>query len=128
MPQVPQPAPVPAPAFQPTSGPVLAAPTPSGPEDIAKARAAMEAKLKELAALPPPPPSLPGPAPAPGQKPSRKQTAAQALQSFPPLKGPPPAVSATKQQRLDELLLKYRTDQITPEEYHEQRAKILAEP
>ena len=31
-------------------------------------------------------------------------------------------------QRLQELLRKYRADQVTPEEYHQQRAKILAEP
>jgi hypothetical protein len=55
-------------------------------------------------------------------------TAQQVLQSFPPLQPPPPAVPASKQQRLDDLLAKYRADQITPEQYHQQRATILAEP
>jgi hypothetical protein len=47
---------------------------------------------------------------------------------------PPEAVkapatgSATKEARLAELLQKYKADQITPHEYHMQRAKILAEP
>ena len=33
-----------------------------------------------------------------------------------------------KEQRLKELLQLYLTDKITPREYHQQRAKILAEP
>jgi hypothetical protein len=42
----------------------------------------------------------------------------------------PPAlpISADKHQRLEALLQKYRADQITPEQYHAERAKILAEP
>jgi hypothetical protein len=47
---------------------------------------------------------------------------------FPPIQAPPLGISAEKQQRLQDLLQKYRADQITPEQYHEQRAKILAEP
>jgi len=34
---------------------------------------------------------------------------------------------ASKSQRLVDLLQKYRSDQLTPAEYHSQRAKILAE-
>jgi hypothetical protein len=41
---------------------------------------------------------------------------------------PPPALAKTKLQRLTELLNKYKKDEITPTEYHEQRARILAEP
>jgi hypothetical protein len=33
-----------------------------------------------------------------------------------------------KEQELQALLEKYKADQITPEEYHKQRAAILAEP
>lgn len=40
---------------------------------------------------------------------------------------PPTGLSASKQEKLDHLLQLYRADQITPQEYHEQRAKILAE-
>jgi len=47
---------------------------------------------------------------------------------FQPLGGPPLPISAEKQQRLANLLEQYRADQITPEQYHQQRAKILAEP
>ncbi len=48
--------------------------------------------------------------------------------AFPPLESPPVPLSADKQQRLDALLVKYKADQLTPEQYHQQRAKILAEP
>jgi hypothetical protein len=41
---------------------------------------------------------------------------------------PPPPVSAEKVQQLDDLLTKYRADQITPAEYQAQRAAILAQP
>jgi hypothetical protein len=46
---------------------------------------------------------------------------------FPPLEPPPPAVSAVKQQRLDNLLQRYKADLVTPEQYQSERAKILAE-
>jgi len=109
----------PAPAFQPV--PAVVPPAPADPEAIAKAREAMEKKMKELIAQesaepPAVPPTVPKPAKVKGAP------------AFPPLAGPPPAVSADKEQRLQELLRKYRADQITPEQYHEQRAKILAEP
>jgi hypothetical protein len=45
-----------------------------------------------------------------------------------PLVAPPLPISATKQERLDALLQKYKADQVTPDEYHSQRAAILAEP
>ena len=47
--------------------------------------------------------------------------------SLPALSAPPPAVSSSKQQQLNSLLQQYMSDQITPEQYHERRAKILAE-
>ena len=47
-----------------------------------------------------------------------------------PIATPPPAplVPGSKEQRLADLLNRYKMDQITPGEYHEQKAKILAEP
>jgi hypothetical protein len=45
-----------------------------------------------------------------------------------PLESPPLPISAEKEQRLQELLKKYKADQITPEQYQTERAKILAEP
>ena len=50
------------------------------------------------------------------------------VSTLPPLTGPPSSLSAAKQQKLDQLLQLYRADQITPQEYHAQRAKILSEP
>jgi hypothetical protein len=34
----------------------------------------------------------------------------------------------TKEQQLETLLAQYKADQISPEQYHKQRAAILAEP
>ena len=39
-----------------------------------------------------------------------------------------PALTLTKAQRLSALLAKYKADQITPEQYHMLRAKVLSEP
>jgi hypothetical protein len=47
---------------------------------------------------------------------------------FAPLQGPASGLSAAKDQRLADLLHQYKADLVTPEEYHAQRAKILAEP
>jgi hypothetical protein len=51
-----------------------------------------------------------------------------AAMNFPPLEGPPLGISSTKQQRLHELLERYKADQVTPEQYQAERAKILAGP
>ena len=64
-------------------------------------------------------------APAKSAAPSVKKS--KELQ-FPALEGPTLPISAEKQERLQALLQKYVTDQITPETYHNERAKILAEP
>jgi hypothetical protein len=40
---------------------------------------------------------------------------------------PPSGLPASKEQRLNELLERYKADKITPSEYHQERAKILAE-
>lgn len=45
-----------------------------------------------------------------------------------PIIAPAVPISMTKEQRLQELLAKYKADQITPEQYHTQRAAILAQP
>jgi hypothetical protein len=47
---------------------------------------------------------------------------------FQPIDAPPVPFSADKQTRLAELLRKYQADELTPEQYHEARAKIVAEP
>jgi hypothetical protein len=48
--------------------------------------------------------------------------------AFQPIQSPELPISSSKQQRLAALLEKYRADQITPEQYHQERAKILGEP
>ena len=197
----PSPAPTPAPVVKtpppPKAKPVAKNASMSGnmtasrpdSERIAKARAALEDKMKELqegggapsqpavaASSPTPAPSTPPPA-ASGSTPVARapevsSTAPQPtanpepsvsnepLPTPPPLKksaddehkkskskeprtprpmpesrpmyalppGPPPPVSADKVQKLNALLQQYKADQITPEQYHEQRAKILAGP
>ena len=45
-----------------------------------------------------------------------------------PIAAPALPISASKQEQLSALLAKYMADQITPEEYHRQRAAILTQP
>ncbi len=45
-----------------------------------------------------------------------------------PLPTPALPIAASQAARLQALLAKYKADQISPEDYHQQRAKILAEP
>ena len=45
-----------------------------------------------------------------------------------PIAAPSLPINASKAQRLQVLLDQYKADQITPEEYHKQRAAILSEP
>lgn len=45
---------------------------------------------------------------------------------FAPLSAPPLPITAEQQQKLADLLEQYKADKITPEQYHEQRAKILS--
>ena len=45
-----------------------------------------------------------------------------------PIVAPPLPISAAKEAQLQGLLERYKTDQITPEQYHTARAKILAGP
>jgi hypothetical protein len=45
-----------------------------------------------------------------------------------PMTTPPLPISGSKEEQLQALLEKYKADQITPEQYHQQRAAILAEP
>lgn len=70
--------------------------------------------------------ATPTPAPSPGPA-SGTDYAGKDL-GMPPVAAPALPISADKQARLQALLLKYKADQLTPEEYHQQRAAILAEP
>ena len=48
--------------------------------------------------------------------------------AFAPIAPPASSLSAAKDSRLADLLRQYKADTITPEQYHTERAKILAEP
>jgi hypothetical protein len=48
--------------------------------------------------------------------------------TFKRLETPPVLISSDKTQRLEQLLRKYKADEITPSEYQKERAKVLAEP
>jgi hypothetical protein len=45
-----------------------------------------------------------------------------------PIESPLLPISAAKEAQLQALLAKYKADQISPEEYHNRRAEILAQP
>ena len=45
-----------------------------------------------------------------------------------PIAAPALPIADSKEQKLQALLAKYKADQLTPEEYHQQRAEILAAP
>lgn len=48
--------------------------------------------------------------------------------TYAPLPVPPNGVASSKAQQLQQLLNDYKADRLSPAQYHEQRAKILAEP
>ena len=55
-------------------------------------------------------------------QPDKKATAFKRLET------PPVLISSDKTQRLEQLLRKYKADELTPTEYQKERAKVLAEP
>ncbi|HNR71267.1 MAG TPA: hypothetical protein PLV05_01195 [Verrucomicrobiota bacterium] len=113
---------------QPAEAPAPAPETPPPTRRQAKSPKIASPKAeKAKAPAPTPAPDAPAEsAAAPAA--ARKPAPARAASALPQIEGPGAAISAEKQQRLDELLTQYRADQITPEEYHQLRAKILAEP
>ena len=116
-----------APATQPTPPPSVAQPEPvvvtapaaapatnsdGDTEAQAKARAALVEKLDTL-------PATAAPAQAPAAKPAKaKGSTPQPVVA--------PALPMGKEQKLQALLNQYKADQITPEQYHEQRAAIIS--
>ena len=136
--QTPAPAAVPAPSapmFQPVAAPAMDS------DAQAKARAALLQKMSEIESQSP---ATPMPAPEKvvvkeTEKPVVKMEtpAPVVMQPKPvmvaepmvkPIETPALPISATKEERLQALLQKYKADQITPEEYHTERAKIMGEP
>jgi hypothetical protein len=109
------------PVTPPPTAPVAAPVAPSADSSAqARAQQALELKMRELDAGQPVAPPVAPPVTSPAA-PTFPEVA------FKPIEPLPSPVSGPKAQRLSELLRKYRADQITPEDYHKQRAAILAE-
>jgi hypothetical protein len=101
-------------------------------EAVIKAREAVRKKMRELEAQPTAPAATPGfagsvPAAQPVTAPPKPAVSGK-KSGFIPLEAPPLPISLEKQQRLADLLQQYKADAITPEQYHRERARILAEP
>ena len=111
-------------------------PPPDDAASIARAREAMREKMKQLETTPAPATATtPAPAVAAVTPPAPKPTAQPdpkpapvAAATYKPIDAPPSPFSAAKQAKLAELLTRYRADAITAQEYHAQRAAIIAEP
>jgi hypothetical protein len=113
--------------------PSVAPAAPPAPHPVAIQPAAPEVK----SAAPQPPPvaiSPVKPAP-PAVKPEVISPANQLNANYPgkalglkPIQAPPLPISAAKEAQLQGLFERYKADQITPEQYHIERSKILAEP
>jgi hypothetical protein len=127
--QQPQPA-------QPTTPPAVVV-TPSGatqeqPSQPTNAPSATKAVAVQQPKKPVVPMTKPA---APEAKPVAVPPSKPANLSYPgkelglkPIMAPPPPVSAAKDAQLQALLEKYEANQITPDQYQAERAKILAEP
>jgi hypothetical protein len=93
-------------------------------EAEARAREALRQKMQELSGAPvgaaSPTYGVTPPITTPTQPPKKDQNIAFTT--------PRPLATGSKERRLDDLLRLYKADQITPQEYHVQRAKIIAEP
>jgi hypothetical protein len=87
-------------------------PAPTAPEAAVSPQSSKKSdeNAKAAAKATPPPQAM---------KPAKGET------TFPQLQAPPLPVSGDKQQRLAELLKRYKADEITPEQYHTERSKIL---
>jgi hypothetical protein len=57
---------------------------------------------------------------------AKSAKAPRSQSDFERIPGPPLPISSDKQAQLEELLRKYKADEITPEQYHAARAKILS--
>jgi hypothetical protein len=72
-----------------------------------------------------PPPKSPPPPRQPVVVPPNQPMSSPGLA---PIMAPPLPISPSKEAQLQALLQQYKSDQITPEQYQIERAKILAEP
>lgn len=122
-----EPAPAPAPIFRSRDPQVqtveeaVAAAEARQREAEARRLAAEERRARRTTAR-----TTAAPAPAPAIASAPASAAPAGLQPV-PLAVPASPVPATKEQQLAELLQRYKADEITPQEYHAERARILAQ-
>jgi hypothetical protein len=101
----------PAAAAAPVAAPIAAPITPQNDAQTEQLRQALHERMEKDAAAEKVTPTIAKPAPV----------------APVPMAAPALPITATKEQKLDALLQQYKADAITPQQYHEQRAKILAE-
>lgn len=129
------------PAGMPTATSVVPRVQPVNPQDIERARAATREKIQSMdsrAAAVLTTPAAPAPADEAALEKARQAMRSKSAQiqpqpvykrgELPPLERTPASISADKQQKLSELLQRYRAEEITPEDYHRERTKILSVP
>lgn len=107
----------------PTPAPAVVAPVAGQAGDTeaqAAARAALGKKMAEVGT-----PASPTVITATTSSSGAVKTKTTALK---PITAPALPINTSKAGKLDWLLSQYKADQITPEQYHKQRAAILAEP
>ncbi|MCW5552013.1 MAG: hypothetical protein KIS67_07585 [Verrucomicrobiae bacterium] len=127
--------PTPPPPVAPVVAPAPAAPVYTPPvaqddEAIARARAALRQETHDPA-VPAAAVTVRGSGKAPRSGTAVAFPEAPAPSVAPSIRSPeapPSPIPATKELELAELLRKYRADEISPEDYHQQRAAILARP
>lgn len=100
----------------------------NNPAPTATAPTAASGTAVAAKAAPAPAPAKAAPAAAKPAPVARAHASSKPTYSAAPGEEIPSPFSAAKQQRLDALLGQYKADAITPQEYHAQRAAIIAEP
>ena len=111
------------------------APQPAATVPELKPAPSTEVKQPAPVVIKPAPPAItPVPPAAPNAKPgvktpsSQNNTISGKELGLKPIESPLLPITAAKEAQLQALLAKYKADQITPVEYHNQRAEILAQP
>lgn len=126
-----------APVVVPAAAPLVSRVQPADSQAIERARAATREKIQNMDSSAAPV-ALPSPADEAALNKAREAMRNRAAQiqpqpslklgELPPLEKTPSSLVSEKQQKLTELLQRYRADEITPEDYHRERMKILSEP
>lgn len=96
------------------------APAPKDSAELSKAREALRRKMAQLDKDPSQAASSPAEARA-----LRDAKRAAPPQEFPAFQAPASPLSADQRQKLAELLERYKADELTPEQYHRERGKII---